>query len=187
MPCLLALCPDLLHCFCRFDLDKASLAAGWKQELLGESHAPETEEYGITSFVYRSHTAFHPHRLWMHVLEQNNLPAVLRSKGFFWIASHPNTAWQWSTAGVPPGAQGLGPIASCLIVFWLPISLASCYRFCLMLQQACTCAVYTSIWRNTVLYLICCFTISLGHVVLNLLLSSCFALSSTSSFLIMQL
>lgn len=83
----------------RFDLDKASLAAGWKQELLGESHAPETEEYGITSFVYRSHTAFHPHRLWMHVLEQNNLPAVLRSKGFFWIASHPNTAWQWSTAG----------------------------------------------------------------------------------------
>lgn len=84
----------------RFNLDKASLAAGWKQELLGEAHVPESHEYGITSFVYKSTTAFHPQRLWVQALEQkavfNN---VLRSKGFFWIASHPDLVWEWSTAG----------------------------------------------------------------------------------------
>ena len=86
---------------CRFELEKASLAAGWKQELLGEAHAPESQEFGVTSFVYRSSIAFHPHRLWMRALESNELLlGVLRSKGFFWVASHPNTAWEWSTAGV---------------------------------------------------------------------------------------
>ncbi len=85
---------------CRFDLDKASLAAGWKQELLGEAHAPESDEFGIATFVYRATRAFHPQRLWMQVLEHSKLPVVLRSKGFFWIASHPNTAWEWSTAGM---------------------------------------------------------------------------------------
>ncbi|KAL0039409.1 hypothetical protein WJX79_007178 [Trebouxia sp. C0005] len=83
----------------RFDIDKASLAAGWKQELLGEAHPPESDEFGIASFVYRATRAFHPQRLWMQVLEQSKLPVVLRSKGFFWVASHPNTAWEWSTAG----------------------------------------------------------------------------------------
>jgi len=85
---------------CRFDIDKASLAAGWKQELLGEAHAPESDEFGIATFVYRANRAFHPQRLWMQVLENGKLPVVLRSKGFFWIASHPNTAWEWSTAGM---------------------------------------------------------------------------------------
>ncbi len=85
---------------CRFDLDKASLAAGWKQELLGEAHTPESDEFGIATFVYRATRAFHPQKLWMQVLEQSKLPVVLRSKGFFWIASHPNTAWEWSTAGM---------------------------------------------------------------------------------------
>ncbi|DBB14684.1 TPA: hypothetical protein ACH3X3_004307 [Trebouxia sp. C0006] len=84
----------------RFDLDKASLAAGWKQELLGEAHTPESDEFGIATFVYRATRAFHPQKLWMQVLEQSKLPVVLRSKGFFWIASHPNTAWEWSTAGM---------------------------------------------------------------------------------------
>ena len=85
---------------CRFDLDKASLAAGWKQELLGGTHAPESQEYGITSFVYRSTTAFHPQRLWLQALEQKELfRNVIRSKGFFWVASHPQLVWEWSTAG----------------------------------------------------------------------------------------
>ena len=84
----------------RFDLDKASLAAGWKQELLGEAHTPESHEYGIGSCVYRSTTAFHPQRLWTQALEQKQLfNNVLRSKGFFWIASHPQLVWEWSTAG----------------------------------------------------------------------------------------
>ncbi|KAL3135746.1 hypothetical protein ABBQ38_006214 [Trebouxia sp. C0009 RCD-2024] len=85
----------------RFDSDKASLAAGWKQELLGEAHTPESHEYGISSCVYRSTTAFHPQRLWTQALEQKELfNNVLRSKGFFWIASHPQLVWEWSTAGV---------------------------------------------------------------------------------------
>lgn len=84
----------------RFDLDTASLAAGWKQELLGGVHAPESQEYGITSFVYRATKAFHPQKLWRQALEQKELlNGVLRSKGFFWIASHPQLVWEWSTAG----------------------------------------------------------------------------------------
>ena len=81
-------------------MDKASLAAGWKQELLGGAHPSESQEYGITSFVYTATRAFHPQRLWTQALEQKQLlSSVLRSKGFFWIASHPQVVWEWSTAG----------------------------------------------------------------------------------------
>ena len=87
----------------RFNIETASLAAGWAQELMGHSHTPETLEYGISSFVFRASRAFHPQRLWTNVLEEGHLPAVTRSKGFFWIASHPDFAWEWATAGVQIG------------------------------------------------------------------------------------
>ena len=83
---------------CRFNLEDASVAAGWQQELLGASHPPETEQYGISSFVYQVSKPFHPKRLWL-LLENKQLPQVLRSKGFFWIASQPSLLWEWSTAG----------------------------------------------------------------------------------------
>ncbi|MGE4428871.1 MAG: GTP-binding protein, partial [Solirubrobacteraceae bacterium] len=58
---------------------------------------PETEEYGIGSFVYRQRRPFHPERLWAAVHEE--WLGVVRSKGFFWLASRPAIVGEWSTAG----------------------------------------------------------------------------------------
>jgi G3E family GTPase len=80
----------------RFDFEKAERAPGWQQELNG-IHIPETEEYGISSFVYRARRPFHPARLW--ALLQSGLPGVLRGKGFFWLATRPDIVGAWSLAG----------------------------------------------------------------------------------------
>ncbi len=79
-----------------FDFAEASKAPGWLRELRGE-HTPETEEYGIHSFVYRSRRPFHPERFFG--LVQQEWPGVVRSKGHFWLASHPEMAGSWSQAG----------------------------------------------------------------------------------------
>lgn len=79
-----------------FDLEKAERAPLWVRELTGE-HVPETEEYGIGSFVYRSDRLFHPVRLWD--ILQEEWPGVLRSKGFFRLISDPKKVWLWSAAG----------------------------------------------------------------------------------------
>lgn len=80
----------------RFDFEAAAQAPGWLQELRG-SHVPETEEYGISSFVYRARRPFHPMRLWHFVSE--GLTDVLRSKGFIWLATRHHLMGQWSQAG----------------------------------------------------------------------------------------
>ncbi|MDA0571384.1 zinc metallochaperone GTPase ZigA [Burkholderia gladioli] len=79
-----------------FDFDEASKAPGWLQEMRG-THTPETDEYGIRSFVYRARRPFHPQRF--HALIGSEWPGVVRSKGFFWLASHPTLAGSWSQAG----------------------------------------------------------------------------------------
>ena len=80
-----------------FDFEKAEASAGWIKELENE-HVPETEEYGIGSFVYRRKKPFHPQRFLDFV--QNSFPqSIIRSKGLFWIASRPDQALIWSTAG----------------------------------------------------------------------------------------
>ncbi|GAA4418717.1 zinc metallochaperone GTPase ZigA [Acidovorax lacteus] len=79
-----------------FDFEEASKAPGWLKELRGE-HTPETEEYGISSFVYRARRPFHPKRFF-HLVE-SEWPGVVRSKGFFWLASRPTYAGSWSQAG----------------------------------------------------------------------------------------
>ncbi|MED0669539.1 GTP-binding protein [Aneurinibacillus aneurinilyticus] len=89
-----------------FDFDKASQAAGWIQELEQEEHAPETEEYGISSFVYRRNRPFHPERLatWLA-----DWPAeVIRAKGFIWLATRNEMAVSVSQAGpsIQLGAAG---------------------------------------------------------------------------------
>jgi G3E family GTPase len=89
----------------RFDLERAERAPLWVRELSGE-HLPETEEFGISSFVYRAACPFDPQRFW--ALLQEDWPGVLRSKGFFRLASRPEVAWLWSGAG---GAGSFEPAA----------------------------------------------------------------------------
>lgn len=79
-----------------FDFEKASQSAGWIKELSGQ-HTPETEEYGISSFAYRRDRPFHPERFSQCI--QGDWPGVVRSKGFFWLASRPRIAGSWSQAG----------------------------------------------------------------------------------------
>jgi len=83
----------------RFDFAKAEQAAGWLQELRG-THTPETEEYGISSFVYQARRPFHPQRFfdYLHRDDWQN-GTLLRSKGFFWLASRPEWVGTWSQAG----------------------------------------------------------------------------------------
>ncbi|WP_339284155.1 GTP-binding protein [Paenibacillus sp. FSL R5-0486] len=81
----------------RFDFEKVSMSAGWIQELEKESHTPETEEYGISSFVYRRRKPFHPSRLaeFMSYWPEE----VVRAKGLVWLAAEGDVAASLSQAG----------------------------------------------------------------------------------------
>lgn len=81
-----------------FNFEEAEESAGWIEELKKSEHTPETEEYGIGSFVFRTKRPFHPERFWnytQHQFPQN----ILRSKGLFWLASRPDQALIWGQAG----------------------------------------------------------------------------------------
>ncbi|MDN4545251.1 MULTISPECIES: zinc metallochaperone GTPase ZigA [unclassified Pseudomonas] len=82
----------------RFDFEKAAQAPGWLQEMRGE-HVPETEEYGIASSVYRARRPFHPQRFFSFIDGEWINGKLLRSKGFFWLASKHMDAGSWSQAG----------------------------------------------------------------------------------------
>ncbi|MET3515368.1 G3E family GTPase [Pseudacidovorax sp. 1753] len=79
-----------------FDFEQAAQAPGWLQELRG-THVPETEAYGIASFCWRARRPLHPRRFFDWV--ESEWPGVVRSKGFFWLASRPTLAGSWSQAG----------------------------------------------------------------------------------------
>lgn len=89
-----------------FNLEEAEGSAGWIKELNGE-HTPETEEYGISSFVFRDKRPFHHDRFWKYVNEKFS-STIIRSKGLFWIASRPDQALSWSQAGGSLRADSAG-------------------------------------------------------------------------------
>jgi G3E family GTPase len=82
----------------RFDFEKASQAPGWLQELRG-AHVPETTEYGIATSAYRARRPFHPQRFFNFINRPWVNGKLLRSKGFFWLASKHQDAGSWSQAG----------------------------------------------------------------------------------------
>jgi len=79
-----------------FEMEKAQSSARWIQELNGV-HTPETEEYGISSFVFRARRPFHPQRFWDFI--HTDWEGLLRSKGHFWLASRHDMIGMWSQAG----------------------------------------------------------------------------------------
>ncbi|MFA0088063.1 zinc metallochaperone GTPase ZigA [Vibrio sp. 10N.261.51.F12] len=81
-----------------FNFEQAQSAPGWLKELRGE-HIPETEEYGIASFSYRARRPFHPEKFHRFLHDTERFGTLLRSKGYFWLASRPDFAGQWSQAG----------------------------------------------------------------------------------------
>jgi G3E family GTPase len=87
-----------IHNTGRFDFERAAQAPGWLKELRGE-HVPETEEYGIASPAYRARKPLHPERFFNFINREWTNGRLLRSKGFFWLASKYQEAGSWSQAG----------------------------------------------------------------------------------------
>ena len=90
-----------------FDFDAAHTHPMWAKELYGFAHhTPETEEYGITSFVYRAREPFDPTRI--HAVLNGDLPDVIRAKGYFWIAQRHELVAEFSLAGSMSSVSPLG-------------------------------------------------------------------------------
>ena len=81
-----------------FDFERAQQAPGWLKEMRGE-YVPETEEYGIASFTYEARRPFHPQKFHQFLHGTDQYGKLIRSKGYFWLASRPEFAGQWSQAG----------------------------------------------------------------------------------------
>ena len=81
-----------------FNFERAQQAPGWLKEMRGE-HVPETEEYGIGSFSYVARRPFHPAKFHQFLHDTQKFGKLIRSKGYFWLASRPEFVGQWSQAG----------------------------------------------------------------------------------------
>lgn len=81
-----------------FDFQRAEQAPGWLKEMRGE-HIPETEEYGIASFNYMARRPFNPEKFYQLLHSTEQFGKLIRSKGYFWLATRPHFCGQWSQAG----------------------------------------------------------------------------------------
>jgi len=97
-----------------FNFDEAQTSAGWQKELESEHHIPETEEYGISSFVFRNQKPFHPGRFWNY-LNHHYPSGIIRAKGLFWLASRRDEALNFSQAGGSSRLETAG-------VWWISMS-----------------------------------------------------------------
>ncbi|MFY0596673.1 MAG: GTP-binding protein [Cognatishimia sp.] len=90
-----------------FDFEKAHEHPMWAKELYGfADHTPETEEYGVTSYVYRAHRPFIPEKL-KDALD-SDLPGVIRAKGHFWLSTRPDWVAEFSLAGALSSVRPIG-------------------------------------------------------------------------------
>ena len=91
----------------RFDHDKAQEHPLWFKELYDfANHTPETEEYGVRSFVYRARRPFHPEKF--HAFINSSWPGVIRAKGHFWLATRPEWVGELSQAGALVRHEAMG-------------------------------------------------------------------------------
>lgn len=81
-----------------FNFERAQQAPGWLKEMRGE-HGPETEQYGIGSFTYEARRPFHPEKFHHFLHDTDQYGKLIRSKGYFWLASRSEFAGQWSQPG----------------------------------------------------------------------------------------
>ncbi|MBB1276539.1 GTP-binding protein [Pseudoalteromonas sp. SR43-6] len=81
-----------------FNFERAQQAPGWLKEMRGE-HIPETEEYGISSFNYTARRPFDPEKFYNFLHSTEQFGKLIRSKGYFWLATRPLFCAQWSQAG----------------------------------------------------------------------------------------
>ncbi|TMP04117.1 4-hydroxytetrahydrobiopterin dehydratase [Pseudoalteromonas sp. S3178] len=81
-----------------FNFERAQQAPGWLKEMRGE-HIPETEEYGISSFNYTARRPFDPEKFYHFLHNTEQFGKLIRSKGYFWLATRPLFCTQWSQAG----------------------------------------------------------------------------------------
>ncbi len=90
-----------------FDFEEAHEHPMWAKELYGfEDHVPETEEYGVTSYVYRARQPFDPEKILATL--NGEMPGVIRAKGHFWIATRPDWIAEFSLAGALSSVKPLG-------------------------------------------------------------------------------
>ncbi len=121
-----------------FDFEEAEQSAGWIEELNKDEHTPETEEYGLGSFVYRSIKPFDSERFWAYI-QQRFPQTVLRSKGMFWLNSRPEQALIWGQAGGSLKADSAG-------VWWSSMPFENRIRYVAFIENK---AEIEATWHST--------------------------------------